>query len=63
MPGVKRYLVPVCVNLVVPGPGLILLGRPWLGVGLAAWFTMGAEMGVFGLLIGPATVPRAVVLM
>lgn len=55
---VTRFLVAAVLNAVVPGPGLILLGRPWLGVALAVWFVLGAELAAFGLLIAPATLPH-----
>lgn len=57
MNAVMRFFAAVALNVWIPGPGLILLGRPWLGVALAVWFGLGAEVAAFGLLIAPATVP------
>lgn len=36
----------------------MLLGRTWLGIALAAWFGIAAEVAVCGALIAPATIPR-----
>ncbi len=55
----RRFSVPVLLNLLVPGPGLILVGRLWLGLGIGAWFVATAELGLFGLLIAPATIPHS----
>ena len=50
---------PACgLNLLVPGTGLIWLGRPWLGMALAIWFGLGAQVAACGGLIAPATIPR-----
>lgn len=57
MPPMKRFMVAGILNLLVPGTGLILLGRTWLGIALAVWFALGAQVGAFGLLIAPASVP------
>jgi len=46
------------MNLLVPGTGAILLGRPWLGVALAAWFLAGSELAILGLLVAPAILPE-----
>lgn len=45
------------MNLLVPGTGLIALGRVWLGIALAAWFALGAEVAACGALIAPASIP------
>lgn len=52
-----RYVVAGLMNLIVAGSGLILLGRPWLGLALAVWFTLGAEAALCGGLIAPTAVP------
>lgn len=48
------------MNVVVPGSGLIWLGRPWLGLSLATWFALSMEAGLCGALIAPAAIPRPV---
>ncbi len=48
------------MNCIVPGTGLIALGRTWLGVALAIWFGLGAEAAACGALIAPASLPTAV---
>lgn len=58
MPGVRRFRSAVGMNVLVPGTGLIALGRVWLGVALAAWFALGAEVAACGALIAPASIPR-----
>ncbi len=45
----------VFMNLTVPGTGLILLGRGWLGFAVAVWFGLAVEVAVCGKLIAPAT--------
>lgn len=52
----KRFRLAVVMNLLVPGTGLMGLGRPWLGLTLAVWFGLGVEIAVCGALIAPATV-------
>ncbi len=47
------------MNVVVPGTGLILLGRSWLGLAVAVWFGLGSEVAACGMLIAPATIPGA----
>ena len=46
------------MNLLVPGTGLIALGRVWLGIALAVWFALGGELAAFGLLIAPLSLPK-----
>jgi len=53
----KRFTLAVGMNVVVPGTGLILLGRQWLGLALAVWFGLAVEIAVCGWLIAPATMP------
>lgn len=47
----------VLVNLVVPGAGLIVLRREWLGFALSLLFCVLAEIGLVGWLLVPATMP------
>lgn len=46
------------LNLVVPGVGLILLRREWLGASLALGFGICGHIAVAGWLIAPAAIPR-----
>ena len=55
--GVKRYRAAAIVNLVLPGAGLILLRREWLGLAAAMLFGLCVEVGLFGRLVAPAVVP------
>ncbi len=59
---VRRFFFPVLVNLLVPGAGLVLVGRTWMGTVLTAWFVLGAEVVLWGRLIAPATLPQELVL-
>ncbi|HOW70660.1 MAG TPA: hypothetical protein PKY77_08670 [Phycisphaerae bacterium] len=54
----KRFLQVTVMNLIVPGTGLMMLGRGWLGLALAVWFALAAEVAIAGLLIAPAVVER-----
>jgi hypothetical protein len=58
MPPVRRFRTAIGMNALVPGTGLIALGRVWLGIALAAWFALGAEVAACGVLIAPASIPR-----
>jgi tetratricopeptide (TPR) repeat protein len=58
MADVRRFLLASGMNLLVPGTGLIALGRAWLGVALAAWFALGAEVALCAALIAPMSIPR-----
>jgi hypothetical protein len=60
---VKRFILPSLINFLVPGTGLIVLGCPWLGVALAAWFVLGAEVSLLGLYFAPAAIPDMLVLV
>lgn len=60
MPAVRRPGTAILMNLLVPGSGLIVLGRVWLGIALAAWFGLSAEVAVCGWLIAPATIPLGI---
>ncbi|HPD31451.1 MAG TPA: hypothetical protein PLL20_15785 [Phycisphaerae bacterium] len=50
----------VLMNLTVPGSGLILLGRAWLGFALAIWFCLAAVIAVSGRYIAPVSIPWGV---
>lgn len=63
MPLVKRYGLAIGMNLLAPGAGLVLLGRVWLGVALAVWFALGAELAVLGWLIAPLSFPKWMVVL
>jgi len=52
-----RTRLATVLNLVVPGSGLILLRREWLGLAVALLFTILAEVTLLGVLILPATIP------
>lgn len=54
----KRFLPTVVMNLIVPGTGLMMLGRAWLGLALAVWYALAAEVAIAGQLIAPAIVQR-----
>jgi len=58
MPPVRRFHLAFGMNVLVPGTGLIALGRVWLGIAVAAWFALGAEVAACGALIAPASIPR-----
>jgi membrane protein implicated in regulation of membrane protease activity len=55
--GGMRTRLAIAFNLFVPGAGLILLRREWLGVSAALLFGILAEVAVLGTLVLPATVP------
>ena len=57
----KRIVPAVVLNLGVPGTGLILLGREWVGLALAVGFGTAAELAAAGFLFAPAAVPTAAV--
>ena len=52
----RRRLAVVC-NLAVPGSGLIVLRREWLGLALAVLFGLLVEVALLGTLVVPAAVP------
>ncbi len=52
-----RIITAFLMNLGVPGSGLILVGRAWLGFAVAVWFCIAVEVAICGKLIAPATVP------
>lgn len=57
MAGVRRLLLPVILNLLVPGAGLPILGRPWAGLSLGGIFLVSAELAIFGRFVTPASLP------
>ncbi len=48
------------INLFIPGAGLILLRRTWLGLALALLFSLSGHVVIAGLWIAPLAVPRVV---
>jgi len=50
------------LNLIVPGAGLIVRRREWLGFSLAVVFALCANICVAGWLIAPASIPRQLTL-
>lgn len=54
MSGRKR--IAIVLNLLMPGSGLILVQREWLGCILALVFTAGAQIALFGTWIAPEAV-------
>ena len=52
----RRSIAP-WLNIIVPGAGLILLRREWLGLVLAMLFCLFAQIGLWGLFIVPASIP------
>jgi hypothetical protein len=56
-----RARAAIALNLLLPGSGLILLRREWLGAAVAVLFGLLTEVGIWGCLIAPAAVPTWVV--
>jgi hypothetical protein len=54
----KRCWPAVVVNLFIPGAGLIVLRREWLGLALSVLFGVLSQLSIFGALIVPADIPR-----
>lgn len=52
-----RYVTAVILNVLVPGAGLVLLGRAWTGLIAALLFAICAELAVCGMMISPAGIP------
>jgi hypothetical protein len=52
-----RQHAAIILNLLVPGTGLILLRREWLGVALAGLYGVLVQLGLWGCLIEPARMP------
>lgn len=45
------------LNILVPGAGLIVRGRHWLGFALAMLFALAANAAVAGWLVAPMAIP------
>lgn len=62
-PGRAKLLLQQCeqmkllLNLLIPGSGLILLRREWLGFFLAVVFGLGGNIALAGWLVAPAAMP------
>jgi hypothetical protein len=52
-----RQVSAIVVNLVIPGGGMIILRREWLGMAIVLLFVLFAQIAVFGWLIVPLDVP------
>ena len=52
-----RQTSAIVVNLAVPGGGLIILRREWLGLAIALLFALFGQIAIFGWLIVPLDVP------
>jgi hypothetical protein len=52
-----RLIVAILMNVTVPGTGLMVLGRAWLGFAVAVWYCLAVEVAVCGKLIAPVTTP------
>ena len=46
------------LNALIPGAGLILRGRHWLGFALAMLFGLAANTAIAGWLVAPVAIPR-----
>ena len=44
-----RKAIAIWMNLLVPGTGLILLRREWLGLAMAMLFCVCAQVGLWGM--------------
>lgn len=53
-----RRRIAVFLNLIVPGAGLIVLRRDWLGFVMSLLFCVCAQIGLWGRLIVPDSIPR-----
>ena len=53
----KRHRVAVILNLLLPGTGLILLRREWLGLCTSLFFALALEVGLFSWLLAPLALP------
>ncbi|HOA72517.1 MAG TPA: hypothetical protein PLQ89_02510 [Phycisphaerae bacterium] len=54
----RRFFAPTLFNLLAPGVGLVMLGRPWIGLALSASFLIAAEPAILGLISLPGSIPR-----
>lgn len=52
-----RRIIALISNLVLPGAGLILLRREWLGLAHACLFCLAAHFAIWGYWIVPAALP------
>ena len=52
----SRFRIAIALNLLLPGSGLILARRPWLGFALAMLYTGSAQMTLWGAWIAPELV-------
>jgi len=59
----NRYWPAIAINLLVPGSGLIVLRREWLGLALAILFGLLTQIVIFGTLIVPEDIPHWVTLL
>src|SRR5262245_36201868 len=59
----RRILPAIVMNLLVPGTGLILLGREWLGLGLTVAFGVTGELAAMGGLLAPASLPDSITIL
>lgn len=50
--------MPFLLNLVIPGAGLIMRGRHWLGFALAMLFGLAVNTAIAGWLVAPVAIPR-----
>ncbi|HEY3242930.1 MAG TPA: hypothetical protein VGM03_06210 [Phycisphaerae bacterium] len=57
-----RERLAILLNLLVPGAGLIMLQRDWLGFTLALLFAVLAQIGIAGRWLMPSVMPRSVAL-
>lgn len=46
------------LNALIPGAGLILRGRHWLGFALAMLFGLAVNTAIAGWLVAPVAIPR-----
>lgn len=52
-----RFITAIILNVLVPGSGLVLLGRARAGLVAAVLFAICAELALCGVLIAPAAIP------
>lgn len=57
MPLIMRFAAAAIMNILVPGAGLILLGRVETGLAAVVVFVFCAEAAICGVLIAPASMP------
>lgn len=55
-----RFPLTVILNMLVPGTGLIVLRREWLGFALALLYCVFAEVAILGYWLIPAAIPGVV---